>query len=83
MKRDVPFKFDQSSDLGRWRAETFWDKEPETIAWVESFRELSQENLDFIDFGKVSFIRIKINMEKSANREEIQNISRRPISLAR
>jgi len=51
MKRDVPFKFDQSSDLGRWRAETFWDKEPETIAWVESFRELSQENLDFIDVG--------------------------------
>lgn len=51
MKRDLPFKFDQSSDLGRWRAETFWDKEPETIAWVESFRELSQENLDFIDVG--------------------------------
>ena len=41
------------------------------------------ENFDFIDFGKVSFIRIKINMERSANREEIQNISRRPISLAR
>jgi FkbM family methyltransferase len=51
MKRDIPFKFDQSSDLGRWRAETFWEKEPETIAWAESFYQLEQRNLDFIDVG--------------------------------
>jgi FkbM family methyltransferase len=51
MKRDIPFKFDQSSDLGRWRAETFWEKEPETIAWIESFNLKQLTNLDFIDIG--------------------------------
>jgi FkbM family methyltransferase len=51
MKRDIPFKFDQSSDLGRWRAETFWEKEPETIAWAESFNQHQLDNLDFIDVG--------------------------------
>lgn len=51
MKREIPFKFDQSSELGRWRAETFWEKEPETIAWVKSFEGLSLEHLDFLDIG--------------------------------
>ncbi len=51
MKRDIPFKFDQSSGLSQWRAETFWEKEPETILWTESFRSLTHRNLDFIDIG--------------------------------
>ena len=51
MKRDIPFKFNQSSGLSQWRAETFWEKEPETILWTESFRSLTHRNLDFIDIG--------------------------------
>lgn len=51
MKRDIPFKFNQSSGLSLWRAETFWEKEPETILWTESFRSLTDRNLDFIDIG--------------------------------
>jgi len=51
MKRDIPFKFNQSSGLSQWRAETFWEKEPETILWTESFRSVSAQNLDFIDVG--------------------------------
>jgi FkbM family methyltransferase len=51
MKRDIPFKFNQSSGLSQWRAETFWEKEPETILWTESFRSLTDRNLDFIDIG--------------------------------
>lgn len=51
MNKEIPFKFDQSSDLGRWRAETFWEKEPETIAWLESFQGLHLEQLDFVDIG--------------------------------
>jgi len=51
MTRDIPFKFNQSSGLSQWRAETFWEKEPETILWTESFRSLTHRNLDFIDIG--------------------------------
>ncbi len=51
MKRDIPFKFNQSNGLSQWRAETFWEKEPETILWTESFRSLTHRNLDFIDIG--------------------------------
>jgi len=34
---NLPFKFIQKTDIERWRAETFWTKEPELLVWVESF----------------------------------------------
>lgn len=33
----LPFKLIQKTDIERWRAETFWNKEPELLVWVESF----------------------------------------------
>lgn len=51
MKRQIPFKIGQTSALSQWRADTFWEKEPETIVWTESFRQLRNSKLDFIDIG--------------------------------
>jgi FkbM family methyltransferase len=51
MKREIPFKINKDSDLSQWRADTFWEKEPETILWTESFRALPYEHFDFIDIG--------------------------------
>ncbi len=33
--------------MEKWRAETFWDKEPETLKWIESFKSYSS----FADVG--------------------------------
>lgn len=35
--RELPFKMIQEAELELWRAETFFSKEPETIAWIDSF----------------------------------------------
>lgn len=34
----LPFKMRQKTDLEKWRADTFWTKEPETLAWIDSFK---------------------------------------------
>jgi FkbM family methyltransferase len=47
MTEPLPFKVKQTTDLERWRVETFWTKEPETIAWIDSFEP---EQL-FLDVG--------------------------------
>jgi len=44
---DLPFKLIQTNDIERWRANTFWTKEPETIAWIDSFNG----NGSFWDIG--------------------------------
>ncbi len=33
----IPFRMLHNTDLERWRARTFWHKEPETIAWINTF----------------------------------------------
>lgn len=33
----LPFRVQQDSEMEKWRVATFWEKEPETIAWIESF----------------------------------------------
>ena len=33
----LPFEMRQETELEKWRAETFWTKEPETIEWIRSF----------------------------------------------
>lgn len=37
MNKPLPFKMAQESELEKWRADTFWTKEPETIAWIDDF----------------------------------------------
>lgn len=32
-----PFRMITETDIEKWRASTFWTKEPETIAWIQSF----------------------------------------------
>lgn len=34
---NLPFKMRQETEIEKWRAATFWEKEPETIAWIQSF----------------------------------------------
>ncbi|HOX00078.1 MAG TPA: FkbM family methyltransferase, partial [Deltaproteobacteria bacterium] len=31
------FNMARETELEKWRADTFWTKEPETIAWIDSF----------------------------------------------
>lgn len=33
-----PFKMILETDIEKWRYETFWDKEPETIAWIDDMQ---------------------------------------------
>lgn len=35
--KPLPFKMLQRTNLEKWRADTFWTKEPETIAWIDGF----------------------------------------------
>ncbi len=35
--KPLPFKMRQETPMEKFRAETFWTKEPETLAWIESF----------------------------------------------
>jgi len=35
--KPLPFKMRTETPMEKYRAETFWTKEPETIAWIESF----------------------------------------------
>jgi len=34
-----PFQMMQESSIEKWRADTFWVKEPETLYWIQSFKE--------------------------------------------
>jgi FkbM family methyltransferase len=36
---ELPFKMIIETDMEKYRAETFWTKEPETIAWIQSFKD--------------------------------------------
>jgi hypothetical protein len=51
-----------------------------------SFQPILKSDKDmgfFLDLGKVSFILVRIKMDNKAKRDEIQNISRSPNSLAK
>ncbi len=47
MMKPLPFKQIQETKWEKWRAETFWTKEPETLKWIESF----EPNSSFADIG--------------------------------
>jgi len=36
--KELPFKMKQETEMEKYRAETFWTKEPETIEWIKSFK---------------------------------------------
>ena len=46
--KNLPFKIDTQNELSNWRAETFFSKEPETLAWLKEFaaREIPPLLLD-------------------------------------
>lgn len=47
----LPFLFEGSEELVSWRAETFWEKEPETLEWLQFYADKKIEKLSFLDVG--------------------------------
>ena len=33
--KELPFKMIVETEIEKWRRDTFWEKEPETIAWID------------------------------------------------
>jgi FkbM family methyltransferase len=48
--KSLPFLLDQSDEISIWRAETFWTKEPETLAWLD-YWGASEQSISFVDVG--------------------------------
>lgn len=49
--RPLPFKLDESLEIPKWRAATFWTKEPETIAWINRYLATNTKVNTFVDVG--------------------------------
>ena len=49
-QQKLPFLIDQQDELSIWRYESFYDKEPETIKWIDFFAT-SKMPLNFLDVG--------------------------------
>jgi FkbM family methyltransferase len=48
----LPFKLDVTDDLSKWRAQTFWVKEPETLLWLQHFSNITNFSVKtLIDVG--------------------------------
>lgn len=47
----LPFLFSDDSELTRWRSETFWTKEPETLRWLENVAGSESDARILIDVG--------------------------------
>lgn len=45
--KKIPFTIRRETEKEKWRCKTFWTKEPETIAWIDSF----QPGESFLDVG--------------------------------
>jgi len=50
-KKSLPFLMDTRSDIPRFRADTFWTKEPETIEWINQNLTLVTNIGVFVDVG--------------------------------
>lgn len=50
-KKSLPFLMDTSSEITRFRADTFWTKEPETIEWIQRNLTLEKNIGIFVDVG--------------------------------
>lgn len=52
MKSLPPFRLNLSDPLSLWRAESFWDKEVETLAWLKFFSSFQESSIEtLIDVG--------------------------------
>ena len=51
MNIELPFIINSSTEIMKWRAETFWVKEPETIKWIEKFCTLDHSPSFLLDVG--------------------------------
>jgi FkbM family methyltransferase len=51
MSKQIPFLLDTTSEIPKFRAETFWTKEPETIHWINRNLNESTEIGLLIDVG--------------------------------
>ena len=51
MSKKLPFNVLESSELLAWRSETFWTKEPETIAWINHHVTPQKCVAHFVDVG--------------------------------
>ena len=52
MTSPPPFKLDMSDPLSVWRAESFWDKEVETLEWLRFFSSFQKTSIDtLVDVG--------------------------------
>jgi len=51
MSIELPFTINSSTEIMKWRAETFWKKEPETIKWIEKFCTSEEPPTFFLDVG--------------------------------
>ena len=38
---NLPFRLDKTDELSPWRAKSFYEKEPETLAWLDFFSNKS------------------------------------------
>jgi len=47
----LPFRIDTTDELSLWRANTFFDKEPETIEWLKFFSNKSNSTNLLVDVG--------------------------------
>ena len=50
-KKALPFALDTSNEIPKFRAETFWTKEPETIQWIDDNLSFKSKTDLFIDVG--------------------------------
>lgn len=50
-QKPLPFKLDESLEIPKWRASTFWNKEPETITWIDRYLSKRTNINVFIDVG--------------------------------
>ena len=51
MSKQIPFLLDTTSEIPKFRAETFWTKEPETIHWINRNLNESTDIGLLIDVG--------------------------------
>ena len=50
--KSLPFLVELNDEISIWRAETFWAKEPETIAWIDYWGNFTSiQDITFVDVG--------------------------------
>ena len=51
LENALPFRLDLSDELSRWRSETFYSKEPETLEWLKYFALIDSDHKTLVDVG--------------------------------